>query len=1011
MTDLPPPIRTALDADRATVRAGLSLAPADLRPLVEAALAPELPPNADVHGALAALLTFGARRVDLATVFAEHWITAHGLAFAIGAAVRQRELLARHPRNPRLPGGFDFGVRWVERRTDTQVVPALDVPTWDILHAATKRTKGAEREVVERETARLRDAPLPLVVWLDGIVPVPSRAVESVQRVVALPPGDERRALLAWAFRTLDALALAPGGVCTAAATALLDAVAGDPSILPLAAESTAALAKLLPDPSPTLVALLELARSSKFTEKRPLKKLAEALSRTGTSVATAYFASHVDSKLIGTIAAEHLRANATAAVSAVGAAPTVTKKTRERVVTNLAQSKPEELRAALDEAGDEIKKEVRTALRRNVGSREATEADLPWILRHPPWRRSRAQMPIEPIALAPAAFEERLHLEERDRDEADESPSLAALVRRGLAALPELLAGPIDDPKVVRSLRRIESPRVALAMTRALGDETTFAYADAWFARFPEAATIGLLPAALGATGRTQAEATAGLKVLVRHERRGALLRAAARFGPEGVAGARRWLEVAPLYDCPARAPRLPDWIRPALLPRILLANGALLTDATLVLEMMAFSEPSAPYRGLVDFARACDRRSLDAWLVALLEQWVAAEGPPSGRTFLAAAVAIADGEACTRIGRWIRDWGRRSQTRAWAIDAIDALGRGGALGLSTLADVAQKGVRGEVAAHADEILRDAARDRGLTEDDLADLVVPTFDLERGATTTLDFGPRTFTVRLDGMLDLVVFDGAVASSTLPRAKKTDDPVKARAAAAKFKALKKSVAAVARSSALRLELAMTSRRTWRPPHFADAIVRHPLLGAIARRLLWAAFEGDELRFAFRIAEDGTYADANDQPITIDDGLIRLIHPIDLPTAEATRFADVFADYEILPPFPQLGRTHFEPDARERERSSVLRWAGIEAPFMAICGRLEARGWRRDPAEEGMVPGYSKLFGDVRAHYAFADPIVFGAPMPTTTTVGTIHLRPWSAMAFSEAAYDLHVFQR
>jgi hypothetical protein len=67
--------------------------------------------------------------------------------------------------------------------------------------------------------------------------------------------------------------------------------------------------------------------------------------------------------------------------------------------------------------------------------------------------------------------------------------------------------------------------------------------------------------------------------------------------------------------------------------------------------------------------------------------------------------------------------------------------------------------------------------------------------------------------------------------------------------------------------------------------------------------------------------------------------------------------------------------------------------------------------------ENLPLGFRKIWPPlhVAAHYSFTDPIAFGEPMPKTTQVGRIHFfvdrDEIPAIAFGEAAFDLHVFAK
>src|SRR6185503_7071360 len=92
-------------------------------------------------------------------------------------------------------------------------------------------------------------------------------------------------------------------------------------------------------------------------------------------------------------------------------------------------------------------------------------------------------------------------------------------------------------------------------------------------------------------------------------------------------------------------------------------------------------------------------------------------------------------------------------------------------------------------------------------------------------------------------------------------------------------------------------------RRWSAAEFRTLFAEHPLLWHVVRRLVWITEDG----LGFRLAEDRTCADVNDDVVELpEDAVVGIAHPLDLADA-LDRWAEVFADYEILQPFPQLGR--------------------------------------------------------------------------------------------------------
>ncbi|MCP9969820.1 DUF4132 domain-containing protein [Actinomadura madurae] len=145
----------------------------------------------------------------------------------------------------------------------------------------------------------------------------------------------------------------------------------------------------------------------------------------------------------------------------------------------------------------------------------------------------------------------------------------------------------------------------------------------------------------------------------------------------------------------------------------------------------------------------------------------------------------------------------------------------------------------------------------------------------------------------------------------------------------------------------RLERAMVTGRSWTPEEFRAFFVEHPLMGHIARRLVWAA--GDAV---FRVAEDGTLADVHDDEFTLPpDAAVTLPHPVLLDEKTVAAWASVFADYEILQPFEQLGRPVHVLADDERAGTRLARFEGRTAHFGRFLG-MTSRGWELGEKETG-----------------------------------------------------------
>lgn len=279
-----------------------------------------------------------------------------------------------------------------------------------------------------------------------------------------------------------------------------------------------------------------------------------------------------------------------------------------------------------------------------------------------------------------------------------------------------------------------------------------------------------------------------------------------------------------------------------------------------------------------------------------------------------------------------------------------------------------------------AREKIASISSELGLLPEDLADRTVPTLGLDDDGSRILDFGPRQFRVGFDESLRPFVRDADHRKlPELPKPGRNDDEEKADDAANEWKDLKKAAKAVGAAQLARLENAMIAQRRWKPEVFQTYFVKHPFLGHLVRRLAFGAYARGALLRAFRVAEDGSYADENDDAFVIPEGAtVSVLHPLEVPPATLTALGERFTEYEILQPFAQLAREV----PREVTSEDALEFRPIEA--RKLLG-LERRGWRRGRAgERGLVNVLEKEIGTLRASLSLEPGIAAGDPTSSPT---------------------------
>lgn len=501
-------------------------------------------------------------------------------------------------------------------------------------------------------------------------------------------------------------------------------------------------------------------------------------------------------------------------------------------------------------------------------------------------------------------------------------------------------------------SLRRLKSAR---------------ATAVEWLERHAEDAAALLIPDALGKHQRARGAAEAALARIVAARGPEPVLRAAADHGDQALDAIRALTERDPLDPVGVKIPDTGTWAVPAVLPQVLLrGREQALPPASVahLITVLAIAAPEHPYPGVDVVAEVCDPDSLARFSWALFEQWLNVGAPSKASWALTQLAAFADDDTVRDLTPLIREWPGQNQHKR----AVAGLGVLGAIGsesaLRAIHRISQKVKFRALKAEAASQIESIAGSLGLTTEQLADRLVPDFGLDDDSALVLDYGPRRFQVRFDEQLKPFVtdMDGRPRKS-LPKPGAKDDAELAAASKKRFSNLKKDLRTVAADQVKRLEQAMIDGRTWTVEEFRRYFVDHPLVWHLTQRLVWLAESGGEAT-AFRLAEDRTFTDVEEDELKLpEDARVRLAHPA-LLEGQVAAWAEILADYEILQPFDQLSRPVMRFTDEELRSGSLARFEGVEVPVGKLLG-LTKKGWERAaPEDAGVEPGMSRAIPGV-----------------------------------------------
>ena len=549
------------------------------------------------------------------------------------------------------------------------------------------------------------------------------------------------------------------------------------------------------------------------------------------------------------------------------------------------------------------------------------------------------------------------------------------------------------DRAAMIKTAGRVIAPETAPYMLDWQATGNAISVCKAWFETNPKEAAASLISIAAGADKPRADLAIGVLKGLTRrgHEN---LVRAHLgtlseddrnRISPEILGLLDEEPRHEPLkedetpqalkVDSSANSKSKPGDLLPDELPELVvstengtrrLANEHFYT----LLHALAKSTPAQPTPYVSAVRDTVTLQSRDAFAWAVFQAWIAGGAPPKDKWMLF-TVGLLGGDQCAlKLTPLVRQWPGESQhVRAkLGIECLEAIGTDTAL--MQINGIAQKVPFKALKEAAIKSMEGVAKKRGFTRPELEDRIVPDCGLDERGSRTFDFGPRQFALSVNSDMKPVLRelkDGKPLPkllTDLPKPNLKDDQTKSEEAVAEWKTLKKQVAETAKIQAVRLEQGMVTDRRWSAEEFDMLLVHHPLITNIVRLLLWGVFGDDgKLIQSFRITEDLTAADSSDDVYAIPSAAkIGVVHPLQLTDADKNAWGEIWSDYELVPPFPQLGRPTYALTPEEAEVTDLKRFSSVTLPAATLIFTLEKLSWLRGvPADAGGFNEHAKPF--------------------------------------------------
>lgn len=384
--------------------------------------------------------------------------------------------------------------------------------------------------------------------------------------------------------------------------------------------------------------------------------------------------------------------------------------------------------------------------------------------------------------------------------------------------------------------------------------------------------------------------------------------------------------------------------------------SGGTAVDEAYMQAILLAYASMPVPgiNREVLRLTERLNQSELAQYVTELFDKWVETGAEAKKKWVLYVAGIHGGAQIVELMKHQIDEWAKNSRG-AIAAEAVRALALNSSpAALLTVDSIARKYKFRQVRAAAGKALEFAAEQLGLSTEELADRIVPDLGFDAQHARVFDYGGRKFKVSITPALEIEIFDeNDKKLKNMPAPGKRDDEALAAEAYAEFKQMKKQMKATVANQKLRLEAALSTERKWKVDRWRALFVENPIMHQFAISLIWGVYgEDGGLLATFRYMEDGSFNTEDEEEYQLpEQGMIGLIHPVELDAEAKAKWVEQLSDYEITQSVEQLGRPVFAMTKEEENAKSLERFGGAVLAGVSLSGRLQTLGWYKASAED------------------------------------------------------------
>jgi len=344
------------------------------------------------------------------------------------------------------------------------------------------------------------------------------------------------------------------------------------------------------------------------------------------------------------------------------------------------------------------------------------------------------------------------------------------------------------------------------------------------------------------------------------------------------------------------------------------------------------------------------------------LVEGFLNSDQAASDRWALTLGGLLGDSHIIPPLLSRINDWCENSRHKLaeYAAQAISLLpGNEPLMVLDTLSNRYRSKFK-NVGKACSEAFNAAATSRGITTDELGDLVVPDFGFDSDGIRRFDWDGGGASAELGADFKLTWFDPETDKTWKALPASAPEEIKTE-----VKSLTKLLREAVKGQNSRLEMTLVRQRRWPVARWRELFENHPLLRSFASSLVWGVYDSTgKLLRTFRRYPNGLLANAAGalEELTENDTVIGMVHPLELEKIALDAWRAHLARFKVKLPFPQIDRSVelLDPLHGNRREISVTKEKKLSAG--TFRSRAEKRGWNRGSVvDAGGISSYYKLY--------------------------------------------------